>query len=85
MDKELQEYFEIYFDLFQHKGWNQLMKDLQEILDGIDILNLDNAKDLHLVQGKLSMLNQILNWQDSITNSHDSNLFEESDSISILQ
>jgi hypothetical protein len=61
------------------------MKDLQKILDGIDILNLENAKDLHLVQGKLSMLNQILNWQDSITNSHDSNLFEESDSISILQ
>lgn len=85
MDKELQEYFETYFDLFQHEGWNQLMKDLQEILDGIDILNLENAKDLHLVQGKLSMLNQILNWQDSITNSHDSNLFEESDSISILQ
>ena len=85
MDKELQEYFENYFDLFQHKGWDQLMKDLQEILDGIDILNLENAKDLHLVQGKLSMLNQILNWQDSITNSHDSNLFEESDSISILQ
>mgnify|MGYP000595383912 FL=1 len=85
MDKELQEYFENYFDLFQHKGWDQLMEDLQEVLDSIDILSLENSKDLHLVQGKLSMLNQILNWQDSITNSHDSNLFEESEPISILQ
>ena len=84
MDKELQEYFENYFDLFQHKGWDQLMEDLQEVLDSIDILSLENSKDLHLVQGKLSMLNQILNWQDSITNSHDSNLFEESELISIL-
>ena len=85
MDKELQDYYDNYFSLFQHAGWKQLIEELEETEDSINILALENAKDLHLVQGKLHMLNQILNWQDSVTNAYDSNETEQSYQSSILQ
>ena len=85
MDKELQDYYDNYFSLFQHAGWKQLIEELEETADSINILTLENARDLHLVQGKLHMLNQILNWQDSVTNAHDSNETEQPYQSSILQ
>ena len=42
-------------------------------------------KELHLIQGKLSMLNQILNWKDSVTNAYESNSPEESYQSTNLQ
>ena len=30
MDKELQDYYDNYFSLFQHAGWKQLMEDLED-------------------------------------------------------
>ena len=85
MDKELQDYFDNYFSLFQHPGWKQLIEELEDTADSIDLLSVENARDLHLVQGKLHMLNQILNWQDSVTNAHDSNETEQPYQSSILQ
>jgi len=85
LDKELQDYYDNYFSLFQHAGWKQLIEELEETADSINILTLENARDLHLVQGKLHMLNQILNWQDSVTNAHDSNETEQPYQSSILQ
>ena len=85
MDKELQDYYDNYFSLFQHAGWKQLIEELEETADSINILTLEDARDLHLVQGKLHMLNQILNWQDSVNNAHDSNETEQPYQSSILQ
>ena len=85
MDKELQDYFDNYFSLFQHPGWKQLLEELEETADSIDILNLEDAKELHLIQGKLSMLNQILNWKDSVTNAFDSNEEDQSYQSTNLQ
>lgn len=85
MDKELQDYYDNYFSLFQQDGWKQLIEELEETKDSINILALENARDLHLVQGKLNMLNQILNWQNSVTNAYDSNETEESYQATNLQ
>jgi hypothetical protein len=85
MDKELQDYFENYFSLFQHDGWKQLIEELEDTAASIDLLSLEDAKELHLVQGKLSMLNQILNWKDSVTNAYESNEEDQSYQSTNLQ
>jgi len=85
MDKELQDYFDNYFSLFQHPGWKQLLEELEDTADSIDLLSLEDAKELHLVQGKLSMLKQILNWKDSVTNAFDSNEEDQSYQSTNLQ
>jgi len=75
----------IIFLYFQHPGWKQLIEELEETADSIDLLSVENAKELHLVQGKLSMLNQILNWKDSVTNAFDSNEEDQSYQSTNLQ
>tara|TARA_R110000764_G_scaffold128881_1_gene216667 strand:+ start:1584 stop:1841 length:258 start_codon:yes stop_codon:yes gene_type:complete len=78
MDKELQDYYENYFSLFNHAGWKQLMEDLEDAGDSFNILDVADAKALHTMQGKLHMLNQMLNWEDAISNAHENNEIDES-------
>jgi hypothetical protein len=78
MDKELQDYYENYFSLFNHPGWKQLMEDLEDAGDSFNILDVADAKALHTMQGKLHMLHQLLTWEDAITNAHENNEIEES-------
>jgi hypothetical protein len=78
MDKELQDYYENYFSLFNHPGWKQLMEDLEDAGDSFSILEVADAKALHIMQGKINMLQQLLTWEDAITNAHENNEIEES-------
>lgn len=78
MDKELQDYYDNYFSLFQHPGWKQLMEDLEDTESSFNILNLKDAKELHYAQGQLNILNQLLNWQESMNIAFDSNESEAS-------
>ena len=85
MDKELQDYYENYFSLFQHPGWKQLMEDLEDTEESFSLLTIKDAKELHFAQGQLHILNQLLNWKDSTSNAYDSNELEESYHTSNLQ
>ena len=85
MDKELQDYYENYFSLFNHPGWQQLMEDLEETADSFDLMRIKDAKELHFAQGQLQILNTLLNWKDSITNAYDNNELEESYQSTNLQ
>ena len=71
MDKELQDYYDNYFSLFQHAGWKQLMEDLEDTTESFDVLNLKDAKELHYAQGQLNILNTLLNWKDSMSNAYE--------------
>jgi hypothetical protein len=72
IDKEVENYYEAYFDLFMQAGWQQFMSDVQEASDSIQLLALQDAKELHLAQGQMQVFQRLLNWQDSITNTYDS-------------
>ena len=85
MDKELQDYYENYFSLFNHPGWQQLMEDLEETEDSFSLINIKDSKELHFAQGQLQILNTLLNWKDSITNAYDNNELEESYQSTNLQ
>ena len=85
MDKELQDYYENYFSLFQHAGWKQLMEDLEDTEDSFNLINIKDAKELHFAQGQLHILTQLLSWQDTMNNAYDNNELEESYQPSNLQ
>ena len=72
LDKEVENYYEAYFDLFMQAGWQQFMSDVQAASDSIQLLALQDAKELHLAQGQMQVFQRLLNWQDSITNTYDS-------------
>ena len=71
MDKELEQYFEAYFDLFNTKGWLQFMEDMEgnrEVLN--NVATIKDANDFYIRKGKLEALNQMLNFKAYIENSY---------------
>ena len=61
------------------------MEDLEETEDSFSLINIKDAKELHFAQGQLHILNQLLNWQDSMNVAYDSNVVEESYHTNNLQ
>ena len=65
MDQETQKVYESYFTLFSSPGWKQFALDLEESLKDIsDIRNLKDAKELHRAQGKVELIENILNMDN---------------------
>jgi len=84
LEPEVEQYYNTYFELFMQDGWQQFMSDVQQAVDTIQILALQDAKELHLAQGQLQVFQRLLTWQDSITNTYEAaleeaNYTEESD------
>tara|TARA_R110000822_G_scaffold170340_7_gene310255 strand:- start:1640 stop:1894 length:255 start_codon:yes stop_codon:yes gene_type:complete len=71
LEEDVESYYNNYFDLFMLEGWEQFMADVQSAADTVQLLALQNAKDLHLAQGQLQVFQRLLNWQDSITNGYE--------------
>ena len=71
MDKETQEYFEDYFELFSTEGWKQFIEEIEDIIDTFSIENIKNQDDLKTTQGQLQILNRIANFEESIRNAYD--------------
>ena len=75
-DNDVQKEFENYFDLFNHKGWLQLIEELEtqkKMLDAVvDVKDLD---DLRVRQGQLNILNNLLSFELTIENQY--KLFKE--------
>jgi FtsZ-binding cell division protein ZapB len=84
LEPEVEQYYNSYFELFMQEGWEQFMTDVQQAVDTIQILAIQDAKELHLAQGQLQVFQRLLTWQDSITNTYEAaleeaNYTEESD------
>lgn len=78
MDKELEEYFNNFFELFRSEGWRQLINDLKENEEVIN--NIESAKDeqdLYFRKGQLNVIGTILNLQTSINNSYEEQLSDD--------
>lgn len=77
MAPELQKYYEDYMDLFVTEGWKAFQEDLKAASESIDILSLEDAKQLHIAQGKLDVFLRLQNWETAIRNAHDDLLRSE--------
>jgi hypothetical protein len=72
MDKETEEYYNKYFDLFGNDGWKQLIEELTQ--NAIAINSVEATKDgndLYLRKGQLNVLAYMLNFEATVNNNFD--------------
>lgn len=71
MDRELEKYYNNYFDLFNTDGWKQLVKELMDNAQAINSVEATkDPNDLYLRKGQLNALAFIINLEDSVNNSY---------------
>ena len=67
MDKETEEYYNKYFDLFTTDGWKQLIEDLKQNALSINSVEATkDANDLYLRKGQLNVLAYLLNLEATV-------------------
>ena len=71
LDKELETYYNNYFDLFNTEGYKQLISELQGNLLAIN--NIDACKDeadMYFRKGQLNVLASLINFETAIDNAY---------------
>jgi len=72
MDRDDEQYYNNYFDLFRNDGWKQLVEELTDTAANINnVAVIKDAQDLFFRQGQLDILWMLLKFEDSINNSYD--------------
>ena len=70
MDKETEEYYSKYFDLFRTEGWKQLIEELRQnamLINSVE--NTKDEEDLYIRKGQLKVLAYLLNFESSLETS----------------
>lgn len=71
MDKELEKYYNNYFDLFASEGWLQFVQEITEALSSVnDISTIQDANEFFFKKGKVDVYTQIVNFKDLIERSY---------------
>lgn len=79
MDKDLERYFETYFDLFASEGWKQFIEDTEGNINLVsDLMSVKDANDLYYRKGQLETLNRIVNFKELIERSYKEQQQDES-------
>ena len=71
LDKELETYYNNYFDLFNTDGYKQLISELQNNI--IAINNVDAIKDesdMYFRKGQINVLASLINFETTIDNAY---------------
>jgi len=66
LTKEDEQYYELYFDLFLHPGWKQLVSDLKDSFSSYRIEDIKDECTLNLVKGERSVLQRLISFEDSV-------------------
>ena len=67
MEKELEQYYSSYFDLFRSAGWQQLISELTtnaNVLNSVE--NIKDVDDMFFKKGQLNVLATLLNFETTI-------------------
>ena len=70
LDKETEEYYNKYFDLFRTEGWKQLIEELRQ--NAMMINSVENTKDQearYIRKGQLKVLGYLLNFESNMETS----------------
>ena len=71
MDKELETYYNNYFDLFNTEGYKQLINELKNnvlVINNVDAIK-DEA-DMYFRKGQIHVLASLINFETTIDNAH---------------
>jgi hypothetical protein len=64
MTPELQKYYEARFEMFNSKGWKDLMEDVLEMRKTTDtVTGVEDLRKLGLRQGEVNIMDWLLNLQ----------------------
>ena len=67
IDKEVEEYYNKFFDLFMTDGWKQLMEELKQNALAINSVEATkDSNDLYIRKGQLMVLAHMLNLESTI-------------------
>ena len=78
MNKDLEVYFNNYFEMFRSEGWKQLLKDFQQNVVNINsVEQTTDADNLHFRKGQLAILATIVNLENQMDIAHKNALEEE--------
>jgi hypothetical protein len=78
MNKDLEIYFDNYFEMFRSEGWKQLLKDFQQNITNINsVEQTTDADNLHFRKGQLAILATIVNLENQMDNAHKNAMEEE--------
>lgn len=73
MDKELEQYYESYLDLFMTEGWKNFVEDFQLAASELsNIRRVSSLEEMKFIQGKLEVIDNILNFETNIKNTFES-------------
>ncbi len=79
LDKETEQYYNKYFDLFRTDGWKQLIEELEQnalVINSVEATK--DANDLYMRKGQINVLAYILNLE-STTNANYEELVKDND------
>lgn len=69
IDKETEEYYNKYFDLFTTDGWKQLIEELRQNALAINSVEATkDSDDLYMRKGQLNVLAYLLNLESTVNN-----------------
>ena len=72
IDKETEEYYNKYFDLFTTDGWKQLIEELRQNALAINSVEATkDSDDLYIRKGQLNVLAYLLNFESTVNNNFD--------------
>jgi hypothetical protein len=72
LDKETEQYYNKYFDLFRTDGWKQLIEELQQNALVINSVEATKDKyDLYARKGQLNVLAYILNFETTTNTNYE--------------
>jgi len=70
LDKETEEYYSKYFDLFRTEGWKQLIEELKQnamLINSVE--NTKDQEDFFIRKGQLKVLAYLLNFESNMETS----------------
>ena len=77
--QQLEEEFDSFFDLFRNDGYKRLIEQLSNQLSLIDnLMDTKDLDDLRIRQGQLSVLRQLIGFEDTTRNEYEQWLLEQS-------
>ena len=69
IDKETEDYYNRYFDLFIADGWKQLIEELRQNALAINSVEATkDSNDLYIRKGQLNILAYLLNLESTVNN-----------------
>lgn len=70
LDRELQKYYEDYFDLFSRPGWKTFEEELNDTLQNLRD-KMETTTEPQMIQGQIKEVRFMLNFREQLTNAYE--------------